>query len=947
MSKNNFNGNKITEECDYKVAKGELSEIYNGNMSEVIERLKKAVSIEELVREDGVELKQKGKELVGYHSNKHGSESKQSLHVDYERGLYCCFNCGEGGDVITWLQKNHNMDFIEAVEYLADRANVELPELDSHEKQKFAQMKKEKKKLYELYTKVAEVYSEQLNDQVIEIIYKLWGITEETLRTYKIGYAPNSDFSLREVLEQKGFDPTLIKKSGLLNKHGAEHFQGGIVFPYWKNGKVVFFIARRAESNAEHCDDAKYKKLIVHSDKNSFVSEALQNRYFIGEDSIKNADHLIITEGVTDCYAALQHGFACISPATVNFRKEDYSKLSSLAKQVKAVYICNDNETSKAGEKGAKSTAEFLQTTGIDARIIQLPSPINDDGDYKIDLAEYLRDYGKASFEELMKESATLLGLTFQELQTDHSNKDKREEVLSRVANLSNQVEFEEALKKLKDLTGVSIKAWRSEVEKKQKETGKDEEACNNIKQADVLISIAEANASLFHDEKGEGFAVIKVSEHNEIWSLSSSHFRQFLVHQYYIQTNYSHSKESVNQAIEVLKAKALFDCPEHKLSLRVARHEDTIYYDLANDQWQAVKITANGWQVVDNPPILFRRYQNTKTQVTPERGGSIELLKKYINLKNEEEWTLLDAIVATFFIPEIPHPVPIFYGDKGAAKTTAQQIIRAVIDPAIRDTMSMPSDKNELILMLMTNYTPCFDNLDGIKNWQSDTLCQAVTGGGISKRALYTDTDEVILNIHCCPIMNGINMVATRDDLLDRSILFRLERIKDDNFKELSLFWQEFEQDKPLILGAFFDVVAEAMKIYPDIELIKLPRMADFAKWAYAITEAAGGYGSQFIDAYDENRVVATEEAVEADNISSAILTFMGEQKSWEGTYSFLLAILQGKDYVDSKSKHFPKAPHALSRRVNKMKSALEDHGLKVESSKEGDKRMIKFTWI
>ena len=147
---------------------------------------------------------------------------------------------------------------------------------------------------------------------------------------------------------------------------------------------------------------------------------------------------------------------------------------------------------------------------------------------------------------------------------------------------------------------------------------------------------------------------------------------------------------------------------------MRIAAHDGAIYYDLANETWQAVKITADGWEVINSTPFpLFRRFKNTAAQVLPERGGSLELLKKYINLQNGKDWLLMQACNASSLIPEIPHVLSIFYGDKGSAKTTAQRVNRKLIDPAHRDTMTLPTNKNELALMLMTNYAPVFDNLD------------------------------------------------------------------------------------------------------------------------------------------------------------------------------------------------------------------------------------------
>ncbi|HHT48950.1 MAG TPA: hypothetical protein GXZ98_06630 [Firmicutes bacterium] len=472
------------------------------------------------------------------------------------------------------------------------------------------------------------------------------------------------------------------------------------------------------------------------------------------------------------------------------------------------------------------------------------------------------------------------------------------------------------------------------EKQKKSKpsDDNKDDEG-KKESQADALIRIATTEAFLFHDKAKDGYASITINGHKETWPLGSRFFRQWLVRRYYEQTEKSPNSEALRQALNVIEAKAIFDGPEIKLSLRVAEYENALWYDLANGAWQAVRITPDGWAVVDSPPILFRRFKNTAAQVLPERGGSLDLLKKYINLKDKEDWLLLIALIIHTYIPGIPHAIPVFYGDKGAAKTTAQRVIRKLVDPAIRDTMTLPNDKNELVLMLMTNYAPCFDNLDGLSPWQSDMLCQAATGGGISKRELYTDMDEVILSFLRCPMLNGINLVASRDDLLDRSVLFKLDRIDEENRKTEKEFWQEFETDRPLILGAISDTLAGALKIYPTVKLPALPRMADFATWGYAIMEAADGAGLAFLQAYRKNIAGAVEEAVTNDIIGAAVIEFMTDKDEWKGTATDLIEKLNELPSVDEKDKAWPKRPNTLTRRLNRIKSALADYGIRVNT--------------
>lgn len=923
-----------------------MSSNFNYILAEITEKVKTATRIEEIIAEDGVTLKPQGKELIGWHSNKHGSESKKSLHVDPVKGLYHCFNCGEGGDVLSWLMHNRGMTFMEAVRYLAARAGIEMPDVSPEEQQRLNERRQEQEQLWALYTAAAEIYHEQLTEEHYELFWSKWGLTAETVDKYKFGFAPGGKF-ISDKLRKRGFDPELINRSGLVNKGGYDFFQIRLIFTYWKNNKVVNFIGRRIDGVTPDVDweKAKFKKLPVHDEEDhAFISEAVSNEYFAGEDTARGADELLITEGIADCYAALQAGLPCISPVTVQFRKEDWPKMVMLTKRAKIVYICNDNEINRTGEKGALATAEYLESQGINVRLVHLPRP---EGVDKVDLAEYLRDYGADAFRELLKQAKTLLELALDRLAQNPGDAEARAEAIRRIAKLEDvdrdvyASKLYQILKKL-DVKKSTLEAAIKKAAKEKLEEQKTEENEDKSSQADELIQIATTETFLFHDETKDGFANLPIDSHRETWHLRSNFFKQWLVRRFYEQTEKSPNSEAFKQALNVIEAKAVFDGPEIKLSLRVAEHEGCIYYDLADDKWRAVKIYPGGWEIVDDPPILFRRYKNTAPQVLPQNGGKLDLLKKYVNLRDEADWLLLFALIVHAFIPGVPHGIPIFYGDKGSAKTTAQRVIRKLIDPAVRDTMTLPADKNELALLLMTNYAPCFDNLDGLKSWQSDMLCQAATGGGISKRELYTNIDEVILSFLRCPMLNGINLVASRDDLLDRSVLFRLDRIAQEQRKTEAEFWREFERDRPYILGAIFDVLSKALQIYPNVKLPALPRMADFAQWGYAIAQAISGNGDDFIKAYYKNIAGAVEEAVTSDVIGAAVIEFMFDKERWEGTATELLEQLSEVPGVNTKEKAWPKRPHTLTRRLNKIKVALADYGINVEASRTEEKRFI-----
>ncbi len=449
--------------------------------------------------------------------------------------------------------------------------------------------------------------------------------------------------------------------------------------------------------------------------------------------------------------------------------------------------------------------------------------------------------------------------------------------------------------------------------------------------QAEILIDIANS-AELFHDELKDAHAAVDVNGHREIYPVRSKHFKLWLTGQFYKQTERAPSNEALSQSLNAIEAKGVFDGKERKLNLRVAEYKGAFAYDLADKLWRVVKIIPREWKIVDKPPIIFRRYKNTAAQVEPVRGGDLQKLLDFVNIKDPGEKLLFLVVTASYLIPDIPHPVSVYAGEKGAAKSTIMRMQRRIVDPANRELMILPADKNELALTLTTNYMPCFDNLDNLQSWQSDMLCQAATGGGTSKRELYSDIDEVILSFLRCPALNGINVVVTRPDLLDRSVIFTLDRINPKQRQEESVLWKKFEEARPAIMGGLFDTLAKAMSIYPEIQLSSLPRMADFCRWGYAIAEALGAGGQMFLNAYFENIGRANDEAISNNPIAAAIVALMNEKAKWEGTPAGLLEALEKVaeiEKINTKAKSWPQAANTLSRRLKHVKSNLLDAGI------------------
>lgn len=482
----------------------------------------------------------------------------------------------------------------------------------------------------------------------------------------------------------------------------------------------------------------------------------------------------------------------------------------------------------------------------------------------------------------------------------------------------------------------------------KEKTRKKTKDNYEKETESQIIIKLVKQNdALLFHDTANNVYAAITVDEHKEVWSLESKDFSMWLNGLYYNCLGKPPRKDGISQAVAVLSAEARFGNKEAiPLSNRVAKIDNTFWYSLSNSKWQAVKITEDGWSVEDNPPILFNRFRHQIAQVEPKSDGNIYKIFDYINVK--ENKTLFLCWLVSCFVPEIPHAMPIFFGEKGAAKSTTCMLLKKLIDPSALETLTIQNNVRSMAVNLQQHWFLPFDNVSQISEEISDTLCRAITGGGIQQRKLFSDADDYIFTFKRCIVLNGINNVATRPDLLDRAILVELSRISENNRRELSEIQKNFDNDLPLILGGVFDVLSKAMKIYPYVKLDKLPRMADFARWGYAIGEALGNLGQLFLDEYRINYDRQNIEAINSDVVAVLIIDFMKDRQNWTGRVSDLwnqFSTLAPSLGINTNIKAFPTQPNTLSRRLNGLRSNLQLVGINFVTECKSDATYITIT--
>jgi hypothetical protein len=373
------------------------------------------------------------------------------------------------------------------------------------------------------------------------------------------------------------------------------------------------------------------------------------------------------------------------------------------------------------------------------------------------------------------------------------------------------------------------------------------------------------------------------------------------LARQFYKVSQKSPGSQAVQDALGVLEGKALFEGPEASVYTRLAEYSGAIYLDLGDEEWHAIQITRDGWEVLTAPPVKFRRARGMLALPMPRAGGSLDDLQAFVNVAvdSEADWTMLVSWLLSALRPRGPYPILALHGEQGSAKSTTARVLRELIDPNSAPLQADPRDVHDLVIAAANSWVVCLDNLSHLQPWLSDAICRLSTGGGFATREPYSDADEVLFDAQRPIILNGIEELATRWDLLDRSIMLYLPTIRDR--KAETMFWAEFEQKRPQLLGVLLDTLSGAMKRVDNVKRTELPRMADFALWATVAEQALGWKPDTFRKAYAENQAVANQVSLEA-SLLAAPLEMLVHHKAWNGNATALLAALEG--YVEETTK-------------------------------------------
>lgn len=374
-----------------------------------------------------------------------------------------------------------------------------------------------------------------------------------------------------------------------------------------------------------------------------------------------------------------------------------------------------------------------------------------------------------------------------------------------------------------------------------------EEEDGRKRSQATRLVALAEG-LELFHDGHDETYAALPVTGTDgtqwiETWPISSRGFKRWLTRRYWVAYEASPNSQALNDALNVLAGKARFEGPLRPVYVRIAGDGiHRVVIDCGDPAWTLLQVDNDGDIAIADPgEFAFVRRPGMTALPTDGSYDPRDLAKLWalINVRPADR-VLVAAWLVQALRPRGPYPVLVLQGEQGTAKTTLARILRSLVDPNSVAVRTPPRDERDMMIAARNGWVVAYDNLSGIQTWVSDAICRLSTGGGFGTRTLYTDTDETLIDVQRPVILNGIEDIAVRQDLIDRTIILQLDPIPDECRRPEGALWADVERLRPALFGALLRALGHAMQRLPDIRIPHPPRMADFAIFAAAAGRAA-----------------------------------------------------------------------------------------------------------
>lgn len=458
--------------------------------------------------------------------------------------------------------------------------------------------------------------------------------------------------------------------------------------------------------------------------------------------------------------------------------------------------------------------------------------------------------------------------------------------------------------------------------------------------QSKQLIELADKHGAEYFTTVDDGVPCVHVDA-GQRWTtmrVSSRDFASLLRAWFYEAHEGSPTQQAIQDTQQTIVARAIFRSTDKRnVFLRTGKAGGAIYIDLGGADGRTVEVTAQGWHILRRSPVMFWRPRSMQPFPDPVRGGSLSDFFTFLNVPEEGRALLLGWLVGALR-PDGPYPLLGFHGEQSSGKSTACRMLRKLIDPHALDVRSAPRDERSLMISTRHAWLLALDNLSSIPVWLSDLLCCLATGAASSARELYSDDGEMVFRAARPVLLNGIEEVTKRPDLLDRALLVNLHTIPEEKRRTEAELKEAFDRAYPALIGAVLDALSCALRRQPSVTLPRMPRMADFAVWATAAEPALGLRDGAFVDAYFQNIGDMADLPLESSPLFAPLRVLIdrqpatpdGERPRWTGTASALLAEL-AQIAGDDARRHpdWPRNGQTLSGQLRRLAPNLRRKGI------------------
>jgi len=333
---------------------------------------------------------------------------------------------------------------------------------------------------------------------------------------------------------------------------------------------------------------------------------------------------------------------------------------------------------------------------------------------------------------------------------------------------------------------------------------------------------------------------------------------------------------QALREALGTLQAIGRFNGESRDINTRVAKHGQAYYIDMCEPgNSRAIEVNPGAWRIVDTPPVLFVRSESAQPLPTPIHGGNLGLLWQTANIPDGLRVMVVAWLIDAMRL-DTPYPGLELIGEQGSGKSTAAEALRRMLDPSSCNLRGAPKTVEDIFVCAKQNHVVAYENISHLAGPMQDALAILSTGGGYSKRQLFTDSDESIITVRRPWLVNGISISVTQQDLVDRVISIECPVI--ETRQSSSSQWQKFDADLPQILGGLLDTAAKAFEILPTMSLppADRPRLVEFVLLGMAVTNSAGQDPDSFVTKFKELRSETIGRTLDASPVASAVIEFL-----------------------------------------------------------------------